>query len=279
MVALPTLRPQHDMPASPKYSAADTFLAAIDAEVNVTDNTQTVSTLHPHGVVLSLDPLFGNDDYDQTHLSPSQGHDHMAAPTDGGSVWYCSNCRDGPLGDWQNVCTACSHVKGHPLPPSFWWNESTICNEYYLRAEYVTENASFTLNPVVVHQLRFSPSVPEQGLLPTTALVPAPPIRFERKSRPSTPEPSKERRAPLKRLKTGLRGGSKEEEASSTSLLVLSAPSQYRVGATSKIKLSLQATLSDGDTQPAPVYLRGIRAQAIAHINFRIPLASAPNEE
>jgi hypothetical protein len=171
------------------------------------------------------------------------------------------------------------HDRGHPLPPSFWWNESTICNEYYLRAEYVTENASFTLNPVVVHQLRFSPSVPEQGLLPTIAFVPAPPIRFERKSRPSTPEPSKERRAPLKRLKTGLRGGSKEEEASSTSLLVLSAPSQYRVGATSTIKLSLQATLSDGDTQPAPVYLRGIRAQAIAHINFRIPLAPAPNGE
>ena len=146
----------------------------------------------------------------------------------------------------------------HPLPPSLWWNESTICNEYFLRAEYVTENASFTLNPVVVHQLRFSPSVPEQGLLPVTALVPAQPVRFERKSRSSTPEPYKERRAPLERLKTGLRGGSKEEEASSTSLLVLSSPSKYRVGASSKLKLSLQATLSDGDTQPAPVYIRGI---------------------
>ncbi|RYN26062.1 hypothetical protein AA0112_g8391 [Alternaria arborescens] len=167
----------------------------------------------------------------------------------------------------------------HPLPPSLWWNESTICNEYFLRAEYVTENASFTLNPVVVHQLRFSPSVPEQGLLPVTALVPAQPVRFERKSRSSTPEPYKERRAPLERLKTGLRGGSKEEEASSTSLLVLSSPSKYRVGASSKLKLSLQATLSDGDTQPAPVYLRGIRAQAIAHINFRVPLASAPEGE
>jgi hypothetical protein len=111
MVALPTLRSQHDMPASPKYSAADTFLAAIDSEVDVADNTQTVSMLHPHGVVLSLGPLFRNDDYDQTYLSPSQGHDHMSAPTDGSSVWYCSNCRDGPLGDWQNVCTSCSHVK------------------------------------------------------------------------------------------------------------------------------------------------------------------------
>ncbi|KAG9190372.1 hypothetical protein G6011_08460 [Alternaria panax] len=171
------------------------------------------------------------------------------------------------------------HIRGHPLPPSLWWNESSICNEYFLRAEYVTENASFTLNPVVVHQLRFSPSVPEEGLMPITALVPAQPIRFERKSRPSTPEPSKERRAPLKRLRTGLRGGSKEEETFSTSLLVISAPSQYRVGASSNIKLSLQATLSDGDTQPAPVYLRGIRAQATAHINFRIPLASAPNGE
>ena len=24
-------------------------------------------------------------------------------------VWYCSNCGDGPLGPWQNVCTNCSH--------------------------------------------------------------------------------------------------------------------------------------------------------------------------
>ncbi|KAL1794133.1 hypothetical protein ACET3X_007554 [Alternaria dauci] len=171
------------------------------------------------------------------------------------------------------------HASHHPLPPSLWWNESTICNEYFLRAEYVTENASFTLNPVVVHQLRFSPSVPEQGLPPITALVPAQPIRFERKSRPSTPEPCKERRAPLERLKTGLRGGSKEEEASSTSLIVLSSPSKYRVGASSKLKLSLQATLSEVNVRPAPVYLRGIRAQAIAHIDFRVPLASVPDGE
>ncbi|KAI4674535.1 uncharacterized protein J4E88_008271 [Alternaria novae-zelandiae] len=171
------------------------------------------------------------------------------------------------------------HENGHPLPPSLWWNESTICNEYFLRAQFVTEQASFTLSPIVVQQLRFSPSVPEQGLAQPAALVPAPPIRFERRSRPSTPDPSRERRSSLKRLKTGLRGGGKEEEISSTSLLVLSAPPEYRVGAASTIKLSLQATLSDGDTQPAPVYLRGIRAQAITHINFRVPLASAPNGE
>jgi hypothetical protein len=171
------------------------------------------------------------------------------------------------------------HDSDHPLPPSLWWNESTICNEYFLRAEFVTEQASFTLNPVVVQQLRFSPSVPEEGLSLTAALVPTPPIRFERRSRPSTPDPSRERRASLKRLKSGLRSAAKEEDVSSTLLLVLSAPSKYRVGAASTIKLSLQATLSENDTQPAPVYLRGIRAQAIAHINYRVPLASAPNGE
>jgi hypothetical protein len=43
--------------------------------------------------------------------------------------------------------------------------------------------------------------------------------------------------------------------------------------------MSLQATLSDGLTQPAPVYIRGIRAQAFLHIKYRIPLSSAPNQE
>ncbi|KAI2486198.1 hypothetical protein Ptr902_00331 [Pyrenophora tritici-repentis] len=173
------------------------------------------------------------------------------------------------------------HESGHMLPPSFWWNESTICNEYFLRAECVAESISFTLNPVVIHQLRFSPSVPEQSLPASTPLLPAPPLRLERKSQPQSqsPAPSKERRLSLRRLTTGLRGGDKSEDASCTSLLVLSAPSRYRVGASSRIKLSLQATLSEGLDQPAPIYLRGIRAQAIAHIRYRIPVASLPEEE
>lgn len=171
------------------------------------------------------------------------------------------------------------HEKGHPLPPSLWWNESTIRNEYFLEAEFCTEQTSFTLNPVVVHQLRFSPSVPEQSLLRTLPLLPAPPLRLERKSRPSTPEPFQERRGPLKRIRSGLRGGDKTEEAPSTSLLVLSAPSQYRVGSKSTLRLSLQATLSEGNMRPAPVFLRGIRAQAIVHINYRIPASFASNGE
>ncbi|RAR01458.1 hypothetical protein DDE83_008895 [Stemphylium lycopersici] len=177
----------------------------------------------------------------------------------------------------QNPCFEIA--TGHALPPSLWWNESTICNEYFLRAEYVAEQISFTLNPVVVHQLRFSPSVPELEIPRVLPALPAPPIRFERKSRASTPEPTKERRASLKRLTSGLRSGEKQDDASATSLLVLSAPSQYRVGASSTLKLSLQATLSDGLEQPAPAFLRGIRAQVSAHITFRIPLASASNGE
>ncbi|RMZ69571.1 hypothetical protein GMOD_00006401 [Pyrenophora seminiperda CCB06] len=168
---------------------------------------------------------------------------------------------------------------GHMLPPSFWWNESTICNEYYLRAECVAESISFTLHPVVVHQLRFSPSVPEQGLPASPPLLSAPPLRFEHKSSAQSPDRSKERRLSLRRLSTGLLGGVKSENAPSTFLVVLSAPSQYRVGASSKIKLSLQATLSQDLEQAAPVYLRGIRAQAIAHIHFRIPVASLAEEE
>ncbi|EUC48366.1 hypothetical protein COCMIDRAFT_34238 [Bipolaris oryzae ATCC 44560] len=26
-------------------------------------------------------------------------------------VWFCSVCKDGPKGDWQNVCTACNHQR------------------------------------------------------------------------------------------------------------------------------------------------------------------------
>jgi hypothetical protein len=170
------------------------------------------------------------------------------------------------------------HEKGHRLPPSLWWNENTIRNEYVLEADFVTAQRSFTLNPVVIHQLRFSPSDPELDLPEHAPLLPVPPIRFERRSRPSTPEPGQERRGPLKRLKSSLKG-EKNEEASSTSLLVLSVPRRYRVGATTALKISLQATLSDGLTQPAPVYLRGIRAQVFLHIHYRIPLSSAPNQE
>ena len=171
------------------------------------------------------------------------------------------------------------HEYGHPLPPSLWWNESTVRSEYFLEAEFYTEQKSFTLNPVVIQQLRFSPSVPEQSIPVSIPLLSAPPTRFERRSRPSTPEPSHERRGPLKRIKSGLRGGDRIEETFSTSLLVLSAPSQYRVGSSSTLKISLQSTLSDGDPRPAPVFLRGIRAQAIAHINFRIPASFASNGE
>jgi hypothetical protein len=170
------------------------------------------------------------------------------------------------------------HEKGHPLPPSLWWNESTVRSEYFLEADFITEQRSFTLNPVVIHQLRFSPSDPEIGLPDQPALLAWPPIRFERRSRPPTPEPGQERRNPLRRLKSSLKG-EKTEEASSTSLLVLSAPPRHRVGTTTALKMSLQATLSDGLTQPAPVYLRGIRAQASVHISYRIPASFAPREE
>jgi hypothetical protein len=170
------------------------------------------------------------------------------------------------------------HERGHPLPPSLWWDENTVRSEYFLEADFVTEQRSFTLHPVVIHQLRFSPSDPEIGLPDPAALLPVPPIRLERRSRPSTPEPGPGRRGPLRRLKSSFKN-EKPEEASSTSLIVLSTPPRYRVGATTALKISLQATLSDGLTQPAPVYLRGIRAQAIVHISYRIPHSSAPKEE
>lgn len=171
------------------------------------------------------------------------------------------------------------HESGHRLPPSLWVDENNVCNEYFLWAEYVAEQTSFTLNPVVVHQLRFSPSVPELDVSNPLPFLHSFPIRFERKSTPSTPDASKEGRASLKRLTTSLRGGDKLETSSATSLLVLHAPARYRVGACTTIQMSLQATLSDGCEPPAPIYLRGIRAQVSAHITYRVPLASTSSGE
>jgi hypothetical protein len=174
--------------------------------------------------------------------------------------------------------TVFEYERGHPLPPSLWWNENTVRSEYLLEADFVNAQRSFTLNPIVMHQLRFSPSEPEVGLPDPGALLPVPPIRFERRSRSSTPELGQERPGTLKRLKSSFRA-EKREEASSTSLLVLSAPSRYRVGAITALNISLQATISDGSTKPAPVYLRGIRAQAFVHISYRIPTSTASSQE
>ncbi|EMD60365.1 hypothetical protein COCSADRAFT_40007 [Bipolaris sorokiniana ND90Pr] len=44
-------------------------------------------------------------------LSCSLPH-YTSAPIYGAPiVWFCSACRDGPKGDWQNVCTACNHQR------------------------------------------------------------------------------------------------------------------------------------------------------------------------
>ncbi|KAL5120804.1 hypothetical protein ACEQ8H_001285 [Pleosporales sp. CAS-2024a] len=164
------------------------------------------------------------------------------------------------------------HEKGHQLPPSLWWNENTVRCEYILEAEFVTAQRSFTMNPVVVQQLRFTPSYPELEIPAQAALTSVPPIRFERRSQTATPEPGQERPGPLKRFKSSLKG-EKHDDAPFASLLVLSVPPRYRVGATTALKISLQGTISHDLTQPAPVYLRGL------HIHFRIPLSSAPKQE
>jgi hypothetical protein len=46
------------------------------------------------------------------------GNDHGAlqrhnviVPVDGGSQWYCSECKDGPYLDWQVSCQNCHHAK------------------------------------------------------------------------------------------------------------------------------------------------------------------------
>jgi hypothetical protein len=36
-------------------------------------------------------------------------HQHHGEAYDGDTVWYCSNCGDGPIGSWNTVCTSCGH--------------------------------------------------------------------------------------------------------------------------------------------------------------------------
>ncbi|KAF1838197.1 hypothetical protein BDW02DRAFT_565233 [Decorospora gaudefroyi] len=75
------------------------------------------SILHTNDVALPLGHLFGNDHFSynlSTLLSPLdvwELHDHMTSSMDGEKVWYCSNCRDGPFGDWQNICQCCGHQR------------------------------------------------------------------------------------------------------------------------------------------------------------------------
>jgi hypothetical protein len=106
MVILSTLGYDRDLPVCLKTPTANNLSASMHSEEDVTDNTQTASILHFHGIALPLGTLFGNDDYNQSHLTSSHGHDHMPAPTDGGTmIWYCSACGDGPIGVWQPSCT------------------------------------------------------------------------------------------------------------------------------------------------------------------------------
>jgi streptogramin lyase len=111
MAILSTLRYDRDLPVYLKNPTANNLSAATHSEEDVADSTQTTSMLHSHGVALPLGTLFSNDDYNQTHPSPSGGHGYMPAPTDGGAVWFCSDCGDGPIGLWQICCTACSHQR------------------------------------------------------------------------------------------------------------------------------------------------------------------------
>jgi hypothetical protein len=112
-----TLNYDQDVPVCLEDFSANILSVSMHSGAHFTGNTQSTSMLHAHGVALPIGPLFGNDDYDQTRPSPSKSHGYMPAPTDGGTVvWYCSSCGDGPIGTWQNVCTACNHVKCSACP-------------------------------------------------------------------------------------------------------------------------------------------------------------------
>lgn len=164
---------------------------------------------------------------------------------------------------------------GHTLPPSLWWNESTVRNEYVLEAQFVSDERHFTMKPKVMHQLRFFPSVPEVELPDQIALRPGPPVRIERRSRS---EQSGRGLGTLQRLSRRISGSTESlDESCGSDLLILSAPDHYRVGLTSTLKITLQSATIPDTSRTAAIYLRGIRAQAIARIDYRIPLPAHPS--
>ncbi|KAF1915818.1 hypothetical protein BDU57DRAFT_547665 [Ampelomyces quisqualis] len=70
----------------------------------------------------------------------------------------------------------------------------------------------------------------------------------------------------------------KQHDTAATSLPVLSVSPKYRVGTKTALEISLKASITNGVTQPAPIYLRGIHAQALVHISYRIPASFASKE-
>ncbi|KAJ8111414.1 hypothetical protein OPT61_g5985 [Boeremia exigua] len=139
---------------------------------------------------------------------------------------------------------------GHALPPSLWWDENTVRNEYVLEAQFVSEEKHFTMNPKTIHQLRFFPSVPEMGLPIQPPLRPAPPIRLERKARL---DESGRGKGTLRRLSQRFTGSTESlHEPPSSDLLILSVPERYRVGSTSTLKISIQTATPTPRTDPAP---------------------------
>ncbi|KAH3919643.1 hypothetical protein HBI56_029340 [Parastagonospora nodorum] len=77
--------------------------SALDLE----DDSIVQPTVHLHGGKWHMQ----TDDFATTsqmgHVD-AHGQPRTRGPTT--IVWYCSECRDGPLGIWQNVCPSCSHI-------------------------------------------------------------------------------------------------------------------------------------------------------------------------
>ncbi|KAJ4367908.1 hypothetical protein N0V86_009748 [Didymella sp. IMI 355093] len=112
----------------------------------------------------------------------------------------------------------------------------------------------------------------KEGLPDQVVLQPAPPVRIERRLRS---EPGGLGRGALQRLSRRISGSTESlHESLGSDLMILSVPEHYRVGSESTLKVLLQSANDVSNDLAAQVYLRGIRAQAIAHIDYRIPLLS-----
>lgn len=180
-----------------------------------------------------------------------------------------------PLGP--NECF--EHENGHMLPPTLWLPRGQAQNDYFLEAEVFTN--VIVLTQVVRQQLRFTPSTPAPSAIPEPFLVECTSSRLERKTRlldTKKVQEQKEIGSRLAKFKERIKADHSDDPYATFSI-ALSTPKELRVGSSVPIKISLShLDRSQEVLEPPLVILRGIRAQAIAHIQTRVPNSLASRD-
>ncbi|KAF2622900.1 hypothetical protein BU25DRAFT_425377 [Macroventuria anomochaeta] len=82
---------------APRSSALITFMTpVIDLSLDTLPSTPSL-----HEITANTSSFIIADNH--------MDHQHGSAPSDGETVWYCSNCGNGPMGTWYTACPCCNH--------------------------------------------------------------------------------------------------------------------------------------------------------------------------